>query len=43
MLAEVLAFHDRATECVDAPVPVPVKAAIVVGVWALLLKVSSAL
>jgi hypothetical protein len=42
ILAEVLAFHDNATECVDAAVPVPVSAAIVVGVWALLVKVSAA-
>jgi len=41
-LAEVLAFHDNATECVDNAVPVPVSAAIVVGVWALLVKVSVA-
>ena len=42
ILADVLAFHDRATECVDAAVPVPVNAATVVGVWALLVRVSVA-
>ena len=42
MFAEVLAFHDRPTECVDAAVPVPLSAAVVVGAWALLLKVNVA-
>ena len=42
ILAEVLAFHNRATECVDAAIPVPVRVATVVGVWASLLKVSVA-
>ena|SRR5215475_2139102 len=42
MLADVLAFHDRATEWVDAAIPVPVSVAIVFGVWALLVKVSAA-
>jgi hypothetical protein len=42
ILAEVLAFQKRATECVEAAVPVPVRATVVLGVWALLAKVSIA-
>ena len=42
ILAEVLAFHDKATECVEAASPVPVSATVVVGVCALLAKVSIA-
>jgi len=42
ILAEVLAFHESATECVDAAIPVPVRASIVVAVWASLVNVSAA-
>jgi hypothetical protein len=42
ILAEVLAFHESATKCVDAAIPVPVRATIVVAVWASLVKVSAA-
>jgi len=43
MFCELLAFHDSATECVGAAVPVPVSASVVVEGWALLAKVSVAL
>jgi hypothetical protein len=43
MLEDVLAFHERLTECVGAEVPVPVKFSVVVPGWALLVKVSTAL
>ena len=44
MFAEVLAVHDKLTECTGAGVPIPVKASVVVGLWALLaVKVSVAL
>ena len=44
MLDDVLAFHDKATECVDVElVPVPVRFSVVVVGWALLVKVRVAL
>ena len=36
---DVLAFHDRLTECVGAGVPVPVSVSVVVEGWALLVNV----
>ena len=43
MFCEVLAFHDSATECVGAGVPVPVSVSVVVEGCALLVKVRVAL
>jgi len=40
---EVLAFHDKLTECVGAVLPVPVAVSVVVDGWALLTNVSVAL
>lgn len=42
MFADVLAFHERLTECVEAAAPVPVALALVLDVWALLVKVKVA-
>ena len=42
MFGELLAFHDKLTVWVDAVVPVPVRVAVVVGSWALLVKVNVA-
>src|SRR5579872_4350325 len=39
---DVLALHDRFTECTAAAVPVQERVSTVVGVWALLVKVSAA-
>jgi hypothetical protein len=43
MSGDVLASHDKLTEYVGAAAPVPVKASVVVEVWALLIKPSVAL
>jgi hypothetical protein len=43
MLEELLAFHERLTECVGAEEPVPVRFSVVVPGWALLVKVRTAL
>ena len=40
---DVLAVHDRLTECVDTAVPVPVSDSVMLGDWALLVMVSVAL
>jgi hypothetical protein len=42
MFCDVLAFHDSATECVEAAVPVPVSISVVVEGCALLANVSVA-
>jgi hypothetical protein len=43
MLEEVLAFHDKFTLCTGAGVPFPVRVAVVVAGWALLVNVSVAM
>lgn len=40
---EVLAVHDKLTECVGAEVPVPASVSLVVDGWASLVKISAPL